>query len=656
MTDEPSPKKPADDATLILGTGDDATVIVNESDRQHTTGGIPAPAPSGNKALRVLNERFELIALLGRGAMGHVYKAIDRRKVEANDKDPYVAIKLLTEEFQKHPDAFVTLQREARKAQNLSSEYIVKVFDFDRDGDTIYMTMEYLEGLPLDELIAKNKDTPLERDAIWKLLDGTCEALGVAHRARIVHSDLKPGNIFVTADGEAKLLDFGIARAVIDKGADVASNATEFDAGSLGALTPAYASLEMFSGAQPDPRDDIYALGCIAYELLSGEHPYQRTTAEQAAKLGATPKRIAGLNNAQWKALKGALAFERDKRIATVEDFEVQLIPGKRRRGSLLSTLVAAVVSAAVVGGILYTVMPDGGEVAAQAQQDVDNAFTEAMLKARSCRDKQDFVCAKDNVDIALKLHSDNAEARTLAGQVQQLAAEYRSARVSELITSADTCSAEQDYECASTAIAQALKLWPDHEPLLLRRTEIDAGLARSAQLRAQIAALEADANACMAADDIACVRGKIAQLLEIAPKNQLAADLSQQLADAKAAALQAKIDGHINRAQTCFNQNQLSCADREIKASLALDPGNAAARALSGSVEAARAKAAEDRRRVNLFISEAQTCFEQKRYSCTLAKTEAALAINSNSRAAADLHARAEAAQAAAKKRIKIE
>ena len=221
----------------------------------------------------LLKNRFVLERVLGAGGMGVVYKAKDLLKVEAQDRDPYVAIKVLGDEFKSHPEAFIALQRESRKTQRIAHPNIVNVHDFDKDGDTVFMTMEYLEGTPLDKLIKQYRGVGLPREQAWQILEGVCAALSHAHEQRLIHSDLKPGNIFVTHSGLAKVFDFGIARAVAKaEQGDVTEveDKTVFDAGNLGALTPAYASLEMLEGDPPDVRDDIYALGCITYELFAG--------------------------------------------------------------------------------------------------------------------------------------------------------------------------------------------------------------------------------------------------------------------------------------------------------------------------------------------------------------------------------------------------
>lgn len=276
---------------------------------------------------RVLKSRFLLEKVLGVGGMGIVYKAKDRLKVEAQDRDPYVAIKVLSEEFKRHPEAFIALQRESRKSQKLTHENTVKVYDFDRDGEDVFMTMEFLEGKALDVLLRQYATTGLPHDDVWEIAKGMCSALSYAHKENIVHSDFKPGNVFYTSSGVAKVFDFGIARAVanVDRNDGKTEDKTVFDAGSLGALTPAYASLEMLQGKTPDVRDDIYALGCVIYELFTGQHPFGKMPADEAQKKGLKPKRIDGITKRQWRAIERSLAFKRSDRTETVDELYKEL-------------------------------------------------------------------------------------------------------------------------------------------------------------------------------------------------------------------------------------------------------------------------------------------------------------------------------------------
>jgi serine/threonine protein kinase len=248
-----------------------------------------------------INNRFVIEGLLGTGGMGIVYRALDIRKQEARDRDPYVAIKILNEELKNHPQAFVALQQEARKSQTLAHPNIITVYDFDRDGETFYMTMEILTGTSLEDLIkAHPYGVPLK--LAKDIIQGIAQGLGYAHSKKIVHSDLKPGNVFINNDGAVKILDFGIARAVTDLN-DAKGDKTLFDGDQLGGLTPTYASAEMFEGKEPHPSDDIYALGLISYELLTGRHPYQRKPANLAIKEHNKVRKINSLKNHQWRTI-----------------------------------------------------------------------------------------------------------------------------------------------------------------------------------------------------------------------------------------------------------------------------------------------------------------------------------------------------------------
>ncbi|MFY0665469.1 MAG: protein kinase [Natronospirillum sp.] len=282
----------------------------------------------------IIKERFILDKVLGAGGMGKVFQARDLLKVEANDSNPYVAMKVLTEDFKAHPQAFIALQREASRQQKLAHPNIATVYDFDRIGMTgtqVFITMELLVGKPLDTFIRKvvRPRGGLPFDEAFPIIQQLGASLSYAHQRNIVHSDFKPGNAFLCDDGTVKTLDFGIARAVNaggtsdDKKAE--SDTDDFDAGSLGALTPAYASLEMLQGKDPATQDDLYALACVAYELLTGYHPFNKKSAAKALEANLLPGPVKGLKKRQMRGLLRGLAFEKDKRTATVEEFLEEL-------------------------------------------------------------------------------------------------------------------------------------------------------------------------------------------------------------------------------------------------------------------------------------------------------------------------------------------
>ena len=319
-----------------------------------------AGAPTKIEPGAILRGRFKLDSVLGVGGMGSVFLGSDLIKVRAKDKQPRVALKVLNEDFKQHPDSFIALQREASRQQRLAHPNIATVYDFDQTEDGLaFLVMELLEGQPLNEFIKKvvRPKSGLPFAEALPMVQGLGAALVYAHEHNIVHSDFKPGNCFLTKDGQMKVLDFGIARAVKNPGA-AEGETTIFDPGKLGALTPAYASTEMLEGEEPDPRDDIYALACVTYELLTGKHPFNKIPANKARDNGLAPDPIKGLTRKQWRGLEQGLAFTRDKRSQTTAqfllDFEGKTTPWKN---PLMVVPAAAVLLAAVGIAPMYNMM-----------------------------------------------------------------------------------------------------------------------------------------------------------------------------------------------------------------------------------------------------------------------------------------------------------
>lgn len=280
---------------------------------------------------RVLKQRFVLEEKLGSGGMGSVFRAKDLRKVEARDRQPFLAVKVLNNDFREHPEAFIALQREATKSQAVSHPNIVSIFDFDKDGDVPFITMELLEGQELANLL-RAYPNGLPDETAWNVIRGMCAGLRHAHEAGVVHADFKPGNVFVSPRNHAKILDFGLARAAHMN--QLEGEDTAFDPARLGALTPAYASREMLSGDNPEPRDDIYSLGIVIYLILTGHHPYGRVSADAAAKQQLKPEKPKRISHRQWRVLVKCLKFNRDDRpqsVAMVEQLLLQPSPWRSR-------------------------------------------------------------------------------------------------------------------------------------------------------------------------------------------------------------------------------------------------------------------------------------------------------------------------------------
>jgi formylglycine-generating enzyme required for sulfatase activity len=297
----------------------------------------------------VLLNRFKLVQLVGEGGMSDVYKAIDLRKVEAGARDPHLAVKVLTVRFDDYFSSLAVMHQEASKLQTLTHPNIVRVIDWDRDGQTVFMTMEYLDGTPLKFRMKRDATAPtVPRDEAFSLIRQIVAALEFAHDKHIVHGDLKPGNVILTSTGLAKVIDFGIARFLRRPHEDDLNDPEDWR-GSFSALTPHYASPEMHDGADPDPRDDVYALACIAHELLTGVHPFNRASSTKARETNMQVAPSKYLRAHEAKALQNALAFDRQKRTPRAQQFLDELTGVRqktRRRGALVGTSAFVAIAA----------------------------------------------------------------------------------------------------------------------------------------------------------------------------------------------------------------------------------------------------------------------------------------------------------------------
>jgi serine/threonine protein kinase len=266
----------------------------------------------------VINKRFELTLEIGEGGMGAVYKAIDRVSQEAEARNYYVAVKVLKPELSSNKQLFQLLHREFERTKRLVHKNIIDVRDFDRDRELgcIYMTMEYLTGQTLSKLIKQS--APYTLQSVWSIIDGIGQGLSFAHKNNIVHRDIKPGNVFITDEGIPKILDFGIASKINEQENDH----TKISGHNLGGLTVTYASPEMLKDFEPDPSDDIYAFGCVIYELLTGKKFYNQKITE--------PEPIKGLTHRQMQALTKSLASTRNKRTKSIDELLEGLKPSKK--------------------------------------------------------------------------------------------------------------------------------------------------------------------------------------------------------------------------------------------------------------------------------------------------------------------------------------
>jgi serine/threonine protein kinase/tetratricopeptide (TPR) repeat protein len=246
---------------------------------------------------------YEILSLIDAGGMGEVYRARDDRL----GRD--VAIKTIAPRLAADQEAFARFEREGRAAAALSHPNILTIFDIGREGETVYLVTELLHGETLRARLARSG---LPWGEALAIASAVTEGLAAAHTMGIVHRDLKPENVFLTADGRVKILDFGLARPVATTAADAGAGtlpSTELTAPGAIIGTTAYMSPEQIRGGSLDPRSDIFSLGCVLYEMLAGERPFQRGTPAEtmAAILDAPPPRLRGRQDSLPAGIEGVV-------------------------------------------------------------------------------------------------------------------------------------------------------------------------------------------------------------------------------------------------------------------------------------------------------------------------------------------------------------
>jgi eukaryotic-like serine/threonine-protein kinase len=283
------------------------------------------PVPS---VPRTVDNKYRIEQLLGRGGMGAVYRARDMRL------DRLVALKVVRAELLGDPEARRRFRREAQIVARLQHPSIVAVFDYGTFADGgAYLVMELVRGEDLRHML--QREGRLEIDESLSILMAVCGAIGAAHREGVLHRDLKPENILLpTGGGPAKVLDFGVAKLVGEDRRDdrleesPAEVHTALTAAGMIVGTPAYMAPEQFHAVPADARTDVFSLGVVAYEMLSGELPFGRGTLAEVvlAQARGVPAMPSGIvTPAAERAIRTALDADPDRRPASPQQFATLL-------------------------------------------------------------------------------------------------------------------------------------------------------------------------------------------------------------------------------------------------------------------------------------------------------------------------------------------
>lgn len=274
----------------------------------------------------LLNKRYKLLSPIGQGGMAVVHKAQDL------SLGRLVAVKILRETLTSDPEFLARFQQEARAAANLAHPNIVTVHDFGRDGGHYYIVMEHIEGQDLKTLI--KEAAPFSVDYALDIAIQICAGVGYAHRAGLVHCDIKPQNILVTADGRVKITDFGIARAL--------ANLRPGETTDVVWGSPQYYSPEQAAGEHPTPASDVYSIGVVMFEMLAGRLPFVAATQQALAlmHLREEPPRLSLFNDQVPETLERivhkVLAKEPSARYRTADQLGRILISFRQQGDALV--------------------------------------------------------------------------------------------------------------------------------------------------------------------------------------------------------------------------------------------------------------------------------------------------------------------------------
>ena len=314
----------------------------------------------------VFNDRYQLIKKIGEGGLAEVFQAQDM------SLGRMVAVKVLRLQYAQDPSFLVNFHREAQSAAKLSNPYIVAVYDFGQFQNRPYIVMEWIPGSDLRAALNQHGRLPIEQAVEHGIQ--ICSAVGTAHRAGLVHGDLKPGNILITPQNQIKVTDFGLARAL---------GASAMDEGEVVWGTPAYFAPEQASGDRVLPATDVYAIGIILYEMLSGRVPFVGEDDQDVARKQIyeahlpVDKLDTRIPEPLARIIDAAMAKSPNERFLTADHLREALIMFKQ--GGLMMSGAQTPISA-VVGSPVQQRSPKRIQQAALPQEQTSSRFDWLML------------------------------------------------------------------------------------------------------------------------------------------------------------------------------------------------------------------------------------------------------------------------------------
>ena len=522
--------------------------------------------------------KYDVVEVLGKGGMGVVYKAMD------NLIERLVAIKMMTGGFRENPDLLKRFYREAKSTGMLQHPNIVIVYELGEHEGSPYLVMEFLEGEPLDRIIATRREVSMVEKLGYIIQ--CCTGLGYAHQRGIVHRDIKPANLMVLKDGNCKIVDFGIAR--------IGDNSMTRTGQVVGTIT--YMSPEQINAQVVDGRTDIFSAGVMLYELLTGALPFEgKDTASTLLKIihEAPPplnNYIANYPPELDEVIRKALAKDREERYATADDFAFDL-----------------------------------GRVQEQLKKQLVSDY---VARAKASIEKSDLSKAKEILQAVLRVDTQHQVAKELMQEVQQrLQRQVRSEQIRQLRANAEDAFAQKQLEDALAYAEQALTIDKSNADLKKLRDAIQEAKTRHDKLenafrRAASAQQTGDLE-----DALKAVEEALAVEADNSQAKSLHAAISKELKDK---ARQKELKGFLEEARRDITGRKFTAAFEILKRAEQLDPSSPEVHALMNLAVSGRDQ--ESRRKdLEKFTNEIEDALAHDDFARACERVDQALARFAN-------------------------
>jgi len=603
---------------------------------------------------------YEITEEIGRGGMAVVYKANDL------NLDRTVAIKVLPEQFTFDEEFIERFAREARTAANLTHPNIITIHQVGKEGDTHYFAMNYIEGRSLSKMIREDGKLPV--DKALKILQDVCGALEHAHARGVIHRDIKSDNILLDEQGNAIVTDFGIAKAA--EGTRLTQTGT-----SIG--TPEYMSPEQANGQPLDNRSDIYSLGIVMYEMLTGQVPFQAETPIAVAvahtrDMPTGPRQLSADIPEWFEAIvMKCLAKNPDERYQSAAELLADL-QARRAPGAQPAVGATRVVRQEEVAEPLSETPPPVAPEETTSPSEVRTPTPPPTVPAQ--RNVIPWIAGLGGLAVILAIvaiifatrggggpKAISPPSSTRIEQTKtpaQQEAERRQQQLDNLLNRASRYYANAEYQQAIDALTEALNIEPGHpEAQKLKNQAIDALAKRGAEQAKQQKLTQhlANAKSHLEAGVYDSALEEAEKALQLEPDNSEALDykrqaqtkMAEQARQQTAAVTRQKIQTYLSQARSFLNKQLYPEALTEVEKSLTLDATHQGAKSLKSEIEGAQRQVeAEKQRQIETAFSAGKTAYEAGQFDEAIRNFDRVLAQDAQHSEAQTYKMRAESAK----------